>query len=109
MQEPDSYLNFKKQIGYVLVAATVLYGVLVTLLLIFFGSQMSKDQVVWGFINTIVSSMMGWLMGQASTIINNVWGTSQSSDRKTDFIMDASKEAVEKLTKNPNPKEGEVS
>jgi len=43
------------------------------------------------FVNTIVSSMMGWLMAKASTIIDNVWGTSQSSERKTEIMAETAK------------------
>ena len=92
--EPDPYMGFKKQIGYTLIAAAVLYGVLVTLLLVFWGNMITADQMLWGFINTIVSSMMGWLMAKASTIIDNVWGTSQSSERKTEILTDTAKAAA---------------
>ena len=85
------YMGFKKQIGYTLVVAAVLYGVLVTLFLVFFGTKITSDQMLWGFVNTIVSSMMGWLMAKASTIIDNVWGTSQSSERKTEIMAETAK------------------
>lgn len=93
MPEPDLYLGFKKQIGYTLILAAVLYGVLVTCLLVFWGNMITSDGMLWGFINTIVSSMMGWLMAKASTIIDNVWGTSQSSERKTELMAETAKAA----------------
>jgi uncharacterized membrane protein len=99
MIEPDPYIGFKKQIGYTLITAAVIYGVMVTLLLVFWGSMVTQNQLLWGFINTIVSSMMGWLMAKASTVIDNVWGTSQSSERKTELMANAAKLLAEKKKK----------
>ena len=95
---PDVYVGFRKQIGYTLIIAAVLYGVLVTLLLVFFGTTITSDQMLWGFINTVVSTMLGWLLAKASTIIDNVWGTSQSSERKTEIMANMAKAATETAT-----------
>jgi uncharacterized membrane protein len=113
MADTDPYMGFKKQIGYTLVVAAVLYGVLVTVLLLFFGVKMTTDDKVWGFANTIISTMLGWLIAKASTIIDNVWGTSRGSDIKTEAMIDTAKALAARVDPDePNPTntspEGEV-
>ena len=103
MSDPDPYMGFKKQIGYTLIIAAVLYGVMVTLLLVFVGATITNDQILWGFINTVVSTMLGWLLAKSGTVIDNVWGTSQSSERKTEIMAETAKAAVEAKAKPIDP------
>ena len=100
MPDQDPYTGFKMRIGWVLLWSAVLYGVLVTILLMFFGTKVAGDALVWGFMTTIISTMMGWLMAKASTIIDNVWGSSRSSDVKGEYIIKESEDAKKLLLAN---------
>lgn len=84
----NPWRDFKIQLAKMVVVSTILYGVTVSIAFLFWGAAAAKDQLLWQFITTTVSTMMGWMMSKASTIIDHQFGTSAASDHKTQFLMD---------------------
>ena len=80
--------------------SAILYGILVTLLVLAFGERCSANNLVWNFLNTIISTMLGWNLAKASTVIDYVWG---ASHKTTPPPLDTDPESVP--ADGPGPQE----
>ena len=76
---PQTWQSFKFTVGIGVVASAIFYGVFVTVLVLIFGERCSNNNLVWNFLNTIISTTLGWYLAKASTVIDYVWGASHKT------------------------------
>jgi hypothetical protein len=71
---PQTWQSFKFQIGLIIIYSAISYSVLITLAMLFWGRQACENNLLWSFLNTIISTTLGWFLAKASTVIDYVWG-----------------------------------
>lgn len=74
--------SFKRHIGFVVIYAALAYGVGISLMLLFFGRHVVTDDKVWAFLSNVISTVLGWVLSKASTIIDYQYGSSVSGGDK---------------------------
>jgi hypothetical protein len=76
---PQTWQSFKFTVGIAVIVAAIFYGIFVTLLVLTLGDRCSGNSLVWNFLNTIISTTLGWYLAKASTVIDYVWGASHKT------------------------------
>lgn len=95
--------KFKISVGYIVLISSILYAVLITLLVLVFGTRVVENQPLWAFLTNIISTVLGWLIAKASTIIDHQFGSSKSSEMKTNAMFGQIRELEQLEQPSPPP------